>query len=93
MSGSEIEQDVRATIAALNKRNLGLIWGFVIWLVGAGVWAGGAYQKFQSMDAHLDKIDQKLDMLSQIEVVRQRQDDTVKRVESLERELIELEHR
>lgn len=56
----------------------------LVWSVGAIFWVGSAYQRFESMDKHLEQIDGKLDIVNDVRVIHQRQDDNMKRIEVLE---------
>lgn len=84
------ETEVHSRLNAINRKSLLALWTLFAWLVGAVFWAGSSYQRFQSMDKHLEAIDTKLDRMSQLDVIRQRQDDNMRRIEVLEKTMMEL---
>ncbi len=81
--------DIHQRLADVSRRSLAIVWTIVVWLIGAIFWAGTSYERFQSMDKHLENIDLKLDKLNQIDIVRQRQDDNMRRIEVLEKFMME----
>lgn len=78
--------DLHDRLIRIDRRGILLLWGAVFWLMGALLWAGATYEKFQSMDKHLSQIDEKLSILDDVRMIRQREDDVIRRIEIIEQE-------
>ena len=78
--------DLHDRLIRIDRRGILLLWGAVLWLMGALLWAGATYEKFQSMDKHLSQIDEKLSILDDVRMIRQREDDVIRRIEIIEQE-------
>lgn len=84
MMAPETEAELHLRLTKLDRRNLALAWAIMAWLAGAIFWAGSSYNKFQSMDVHLQQIDSKLSVTEDVKMIRQREEDLFRRVEVLE---------
>jgi hypothetical protein len=78
------QQSVESSLLALQKRSSVHLVAMILWFAGTIFWAGAAYNRMLSMESHLEQIDKKLDSVSQIELIRTREDDIFRRLERLE---------